>query len=376
MKNQQTLTAVVVLVLVAVAGFLVWRDQSGGGSGTRDPRVGVTILDADVLSGVSRIEIRSGSTGVDLTTIDGGFWQIAETSGSNVTLPADAGVIWSFLESLSTARVSSLIATRKSGWTDLGLDGTRTVKIIVKGESAGATSDPILELTIGSSRSGDSQGGQAGSYLAFAGSEHAYLADASIRLETDMQHWELKTLIDLKPETIKSITYTPFKTLNKTTVTLERDAGGSTFHIRGGPPSGMDLNTAAVTSAASLLQGVRMSRRVDPSNEPARTALASASEVVVALFDGREVHLRVGRLDDKAVEYFIDAKFTGGANNLALDTATAQVNTLMQAWRYAFPKNVGERFESGLSDFVAKAAPAQNSAAPEAANQGAPASGG
>jgi hypothetical protein len=323
----------IVGVLVAGAGLTWWFDHSRKSS--RDDTVARAILEESVMGDIQRIEIKDAAAQVSLAKSSSGRWSVS--SENSVTLPADGAAIATWLETFTTARPGSVVASQRSAWANLGLEGGKRVRIL------GADDRVILDLLLGNLRPGS--GGQ---FVAFEGRESAYVVSNALHANADTQSWELRRLLDVKPDLVREIRYEPHASRRLKPVVLSRGESSQPFKVAGLAAGDGSEKSGELASLGSILTGVTWTRRVDPSNEAAKFALSKASKVGVSLTDGRDFDLLIAPVDDKATEYVIQLEVKGPV----LDEDMTELNRVMKEFRVILTAETASRFFKSRNDFV------------------------
>lgn len=204
---------------------------------------------------------------------------------------------------------------------DLGLSNAETVTLQAAGKD-------LLLLRLGEERK------NGGRYIAFGPDPKAYVSSEPLRISPDGDQWEVKTLVKIPADQIKTIAFTPAA---KAPVTLTRDK-------KEDPPKVLNLAAGAkespqVGGASSGFGSVMYTKRYEAANDEAKAALASPSHVTVTTFDGTEYTLDVGSIGDKNKKWF-------------LAVHGKKVDPIIATFSYEVPAYTAEAFAKGMDDFT------------------------
>lgn len=338
MRNKGLLITTVCLGIGAGAVVLLDRQKAK----EKDARLGQVLLTPEAGANADLIEITKGDKVVKLVRDAGNVWHLGEASG----FPADAQKVVRLIDDLGRARYSVLASSKAEKLGEFGLTSPTKLSITAKGGKS-------LDVSLGDNRTA------GGIYVAPAGEGKAYVVDPAIVASSDVEHWELKVLVDVKKEHVKSVAF--FHDDGAAPVTVERAKPEEPLKVVGLKEPQKDK--PAVAQLDTLLQSVSFSKRLDPSNEEAKGALAKPSKAFVTLFDGRTYEVQVGSVGSK---WFI--KILADKHGAQLDAAAAaeleRLQQLMAASAFELPAYVAQKFVKKSEDLVESPAPAAS--APEA----------
>lgn len=266
---------IAVSALVSLSAILLIKDFAQ--QKQRDTRLGQAVLGASTAQTADKITIKKGESETSLWRDEGGRWHL----GSSTGFAADAKRLAALIDGLSRTRYASLVAKDAGDVKVYGLDTPTLLEISAKGVQT-------LKLAAGMQRSG---GGQ---YLAHHGENSVYLVDQALFLPVDAEEWELKTLVDIKPEQVQAI---EFGEGGVPALRLSRDKPEASLAPAPDEQVGKLKNAAELTQ---ILHQVQFVKRLDKSNDEAKAALEEAKVTQVTLFDQRRYRLKVGQLKKTA----------------------------------------------------------------------------
>ena len=330
----------VTAALAVGAGFVMLSGEHGAKG--EDPRLRKPIFASDTFSEISNITIAQAEQKAVLEKSADGEWQVIPQSAGGTIFPADAKQVAALVDSLEKVKIQELLATKKASWTGMGLDAPKVLTFK-------AGDKDRLVANFGDART---SGGQ---FIAFDGEEKAYATSEAVTLNLDASSWELKTLLNIKAEAIKSVAFLPAAELKKTPAKVSREKVEDPFKVEA--LGDLKPVEATVTSVGSVLEEITFLKRLDLSNEESKTAMLQASRLVVDLFDGRVVNGRIGRIDGAQARYFIQLEVTPGQSTAALDLTSQQMNKLMASFAFETSNWIGERMSRSLEDFIEKKEP-------------------
>lgn len=331
-----------VLVVGAVA-VMFWDTQrtnkTAGGGSTGDNRIGQVLVTTEKLASADKITLAQGDQKSIVAKTAEGNWQVLPATEGGVPFPADAKQVAALLDSLARIKIQELLASRRTGWTGMGLDAPKTLVI-------GAKDKEIFALNLGDQRR---TGGQ---FVNFSTDEKAFLISEPINAALDSAAWELKNLFSTKPETIKTVAFQPSQKSKSLPVRLVREKVEEQFKVEDlGADTAIDT---ALPSVASIATDVAFTKRYDLSNEEAKTAFLDPSKVTIDLYDGRVVNAMLGKVEGAEPKYFLKVTVAQGASTAKLDANSEMINQLMDKYAFEVASWIGERFSKGRADFVKK----------------------
>jgi len=338
--------------VLAVGAAVVMMTEHRG-TKSEDSRLRQPLLTAEQFATVEKIAISQGERTIKIERTGEGHWQVAPQVEGQTVFPADAKQIATLVDSLSRIKVQELLASKKTSWGGMGLDAPKVLTLTGKDKDQ---DKEILAANFGDTRK---TGGQ---FVSFGTEEKAYLLAEAIQVNLDAAHWELKTLINIKPENVKSITFQPAETKSKP-AKIAREKAEDPLKLEMGKDSAdAKVVEASVTSAGALLSDLAFVKRHDPSNEEAKTAMLKPSRITVELFDGRTVQGRIGKLEGAEAKHFVHLEVSPGQSTAKLDDASTQLNQLMGTFAFEVAGWMAERMTRSYADFIEKpaAAPASS----------------
>jgi hypothetical protein len=332
-------------VLVAGAAAVMLKDLAT--TPKTDPRVAKPLLEPTAAVGVDRVDLSQGESKLVLVRGTDDVWRLGDAAKG---FPADPGKVVRLFDELSRINVQSVVATKTTDLAEFGLATPVELTLADKDKA-------VLALALGDSRK---SGGQ---YVGLksdgkSGDTTVYLVSMKVGASADADAWELKQLLDVPQEQVKTVAFRP--TGGKKPAVLSRQAAADPLKLQDLPEG--QKEAPSVNSLAGSFTDISFSKRYDPTNQEAVSALASASTTQIETFDGRTYDVVVGSVGAEAKKkYFMRVKATTTDAASADAKAKAQaLNDLMTLSAFEVPAHVGQRFERGFADFVeAPAAPAK-----------------
>lgn len=332
MASKTPLIATGVLVIGAAATLLLNRETS-----TKDERIGERLFPASTAPTIDALEIRRGEGDpLRLVRDERSVWHVGDVAG----FPVDAGKVLRFLDDLGTNTYRDVALRGALGIAEFGLDAP--VSIALKAKDA-----TVYAASFGNDRKG---GGQ---YVTPDGGATIYLVSQSIRAPVDVDQWELKTLLDVKKDEVKSVVFTPVPGGRKSGVTLARDKADELLKLVG--PASVKASPAVARVDAGFAN-IGFTKRYDPSNEEAKAALDKAARIQLTLFDGRIYEMAFGSVGSQTPKHFL--KIVGSApDGSARKDEVDALNQLMATYAFEVSAAVIANLDKSLADFVVGDAP-------------------
>jgi hypothetical protein len=320
----------IVIGLVVVAAAVTFFD--GNKNPAKHELVGQSVVESAKFETISSVTISKGEKKIEIQRAENGFWSVKE---GEVTFPADGRKISAMMDQLSKSKVERIVS--KDPAAAVGMETPTDVQF--------AQGSTTFNIVLGERRQG---GGQ---YLKLAGPE-VFLISEAIEVSPDSETWELKTLVDLKKDVIKSVDVAAKRGAASLVMTREKAEDKLAVANLAKNEKMRDSNVEQLERGLEALQ---FTNRVDLSNEPAKSAMSATRGVRYTLFDGRTYDVAVGKIGtDKDEKYFI--KITAGKNGATvtaeIEAEMEQLNRLMGAWYFEVPAYVGKKFEKEKSDLI------------------------
>lgn len=327
MANKNVLILTGVLVLGAVA--VVFIDRGKGR--TDDARVGQPILTSSASADIEKIDIFTGETKLALVRGADNVWQVGESA-----FPVDATKVAQFVDELTRSTYQNHVGSAKDEGEEFGITSATEVTLWTKGQKS-------LDLKLGNARNG---GGQ---YVT-SGDDRIYLVNNAINAQADQEPWEMKVLLNIPKDDVKSVTFTPLGPGRKP-VTLSRETKDASLKIDGGQDSTVEV--PQVKAQDSSFAGITFKKHYDPSNAEAQAALAKTSRASVTLFDGRRYTFDVGSIGEKTKKHFLKIHAEAPDGLGPDDKARLEaLNELMSKNAFEVSETIAARFEKAQSDFA------------------------
>lgn len=307
----------ILALLIATAAILFFDRHS---QPERDQRL-LQIVLTDI-SGIDKIELQSTDEQITLTA-KAGEWLIEADN-----FLADARKLMRFLDKLQSTVFSDLVAKGKDNFAQFGLDNPTTLTI-----SAGSAK--VLELLSGNTRKG---GGQ---YVSLKGEDRVYLLNQSLVTSTSSAYWELKTLLQLEAEQIKSVKFNAKTEISRTSAEAD-------FVFKTKLPAGKQPDPIKLKQLPQMFASLAFIQRLGFDNEERRAALSTPHTIIVELFDSAKYKIETGKLTNKDEDkYFIQIK---GEQGTEANAKIATLNVMMQKFSFVISPQSGRRLIE--SEFV------------------------
>ena len=303
--GNKTIIAVGVLCVGAAVALMV--DNKGGSSS--DARIGKRVFESTDLIKAAKITIASTNDRVELSRQESGSWELT----SAASFPVDVNRVKTLFDNLENLKFQRVASRKGKNLAKFGLEKPTSLTLHAQGK------DTTLKL--GENRSG---GGQ---YISLGDEKKVYLIDRTISASTESSSWEYKTMVNIEPDLVKSVSF--HVEGHKSAVEVSREKKEEDLKLVTAFKK-EKVKEYQVKGMTSVLQGLSFSKRHDNSNELAKTALAKAHQATVTLFDGRRYQLDVGFVgkDAKDRKYF--AAVTKIADGKDVTKEQKQQDALMQ----------------------------------------------
>jgi hypothetical protein len=343
MRNFNKAYLIAAVLLVIGAAIVLFRENAQENA-LSDERLRQPLLGAGGAIDVDGLAITESSKSLNLSRSADGAWRI-DPKDNEIAFPADAKKIATLFDALGRAKFQELASTNKANWTEFGLDNPKQLVVRAKGKD-------LLILNIG--HNAKVGGGQ----YAFIGMEEkSYRISEPLSFSVEPESWELKTILDVKPEEIKSISFEPSAASKKQKIDFSREkkedllkVSQQALEVKG--KKTLKEKSSAATEVAGLLKEVTYASHQKAEDPIAKQALAAPSILVAELFDGKIITIKTGKTKDDAAKHYLAVNISQGKNAAKLDAASEQINQLMTQYFFQVPERVASRFDKGREDFL------------------------
>ena len=334
MKTKPLIILTVVLALAA--GLVFWRNQVRERGPAEDPRVGQTVVTADMLESTRRIVLREGDLQVTLEA-EGDRWKILEEEGLTAKNAMLRVLTGRFLE----GRLIRLVSRNPDRIAQLGIDGPTVTFLDANGREQ-------IHLHIG--RRDDEQG----TTLLTVGSTEpqAYFADFTLHVEMESARWIEKRLLSFSPNEVAALEL-GWNGAGK--LSFSRDEAGSPWE---GSSTG-DEETILPDPLGAFLRALgRLEFASHQTTPPGGASAWERRSATVRLFDETEYVILMQRsIPEEDEEEIVVGQILSNRENDPL-------NPLMERLTFIFPPAAWANFPAH-GDFF----PAVEEASAEEANE-------
>ncbi len=332
-------TLAVVVAVLAVLSAATWYARRPAPEAPGDPRIGQTLLPADVLQKAAKLVVTTPDGAVNLTKGTGDQWNVA----SYYDFPADMAKLIRLVDTLQEAKLERVVTTSPSYLARLGFGDTR----LTMSDSAGKT---IWDLQLGKLAD------KGGTFIQFNGEAKAFLGNFTAYLDANAGNWANHQLVDLKTESIAAVELN-FPEENGRTVRVTRAKAADPFTADGFTPKQELIN-----NLINLHTAISYSETEDLDSAGAKAAQPRARTVKLTTFDGRNVTLTYSQKLAPKVETPPDqGEFVPPPQPVYLavvdSNATAPVNTLMKKRSFRVQESLFTNLPAKIDDLVDRPPP-------------------
>jgi len=200
----------IIIAVVLVVFALGIQFFSSSKNSRRDSRIGVTLVDSDIVESIEEIVIEKDTAALHLQKQDN-LWRIKEKNG----YPANVKDILTLIQNITSYKVASIVTENPNRLAYF--------KLLNKSESGDKSSQgslltfksgdkPIFELLVGKHRDSIDKGSDApaypdGTYVRLGDSKSVFLIKENLDLNADAGTWMQKQLAIIEEEQIKAVRY-------------------------------------------------------------------------------------------------------------------------------------------------------------------------
>ncbi len=313
---KQKLWLITAVLVLAAGATLLWDRKNAGSGG--EARVGRYLVEPG--TDLERIDLKKGDKTLALVRDAQKTWRLGDANG----FPADATRVAQLVDALMRTKIDTAVDAKPEAMAELGFgDGATTVTATAAGKAL-----PLVTLA-GPRKNG-------GQYVGLGATDRAFLVALAVSAEPDAGPWELKTLLDLAKDEVKSVSFG-----GTTPVTLSREKKEDALAVQG--LAANEKEKPAAKAVETTPTGLAFTKRYDKSNEEAKSALATPTTVTVTTFAGKTYVFKVGSVGDATKKWFLSIEGDGVAPEL---------KGLMDSWWFEIPESTAQRFTKGRPDFI------------------------
>jgi hypothetical protein len=319
-----------VMALVAIAAAVVLFD--GYESSSRHPMAGQSLVKESELAGLKKIEITRDTKKIEINRNTDNDWVVTE---GGETFPADGAKIANFLDQMKLIQLSRVVSKDRATFPQM----SDVVSLKLIGQKN-------IEISLGQTRQG---GGQ---FLSRDPFKEVLISNNELKVQTDFEEWELKTLVSINPETIKSIQGSGSKKkMDDFEIARSKESDPLELSELSEKQKTQEINVKYIAGA---LENLMFTAKLNPSNEVAKTAMEKPKSLRYELFDGTVYQVKVGTwsAEDKK-RHFIEIT-QKSAQTAAKDKKGQQrdvLGDLMKRYRFEISEASAKKFLKKRSNF-------------------------
>lgn len=262
-----------VAVLVALCGA-AWFVQRPAPPVSADPRIGQSVLAADLATKAAQVQLTDQGKTVALARRADGTWIVP----SYYDFPADFSKLTQLVSDLTAAKIQRLVTTRSDRLGRLEFKDAG-VKL---NDDAGKE---LWALALGKNAEG------GGRFVRYGAEEKGYQANLNLWLDVEAKNWANAVLLDLKPDDVSSLA---IGFADGTSVTAAR-AKKEDQWTAADAPAGKRIKVPTITSILGNFGGLRFSDTTALDDEKAVAARAQGRTLKLTTFDGKSYTVTLGR---------------------------------------------------------------------------------
>jgi hypothetical protein len=333
----KTLAAVV--AVLAVLSAVTWFLQRPAPEAPADPRIGRTLLPADVLQHAAKFVITTPEGTVTLAKGAADAWSVSNYHD----FPADMPKLIRLVDTLQEAKLERLVTSSPSYIARLGFGDTRV-----------AIQDAAGKETWGLSLGKLADKG--GTFIQFTGETKAFLGNFTAYLDANPGNWADHQLVTLTTDTIAAVELN-FPEENGRTVRFSRTKATELFTADGFNPRQDLLN-----NLISLHSSISYSDTEELDSPGAKAAQARSRTAKLTTFDGRNLTLTYAQQAAPKVETPPDqGEIVPPPQPVYLtvadSNAAAPVNVLMKKRSFRVQENLFTNLPAKVDDLVDRPPP-------------------
>lgn len=272
--KQKFIAAIGVLVLGAAITMILQKTQQNSNSSL--PK---QILSIEQMQNIQGIDITKDTKSISLAPNNAGRWLIQGA----YEIPVSGQKVLRLLEQMQSTKFLRFIASKENAPADIGLEESTNLTMHLQGKKT------VLEL-------GSQRKGGGGQYIGYDGK--IYLINQNISISPLASSWELKKVIDIKPNELKSI---GFKKHNETEFKFSRDNIESVFSLQSSQKN-LVFDTNKKSKLTKILSNVDFAHKILKSEAPLKEAFAKPHLIEAETFDGLVFKIQIGKFKNTKKE--------------------------------------------------------------------------
>ena len=275
-----------ILAVLAVITSLLNRPDS---EPKRDPRVGESIVSAEILREANQIEFSSGNKSVTFVNQpDNKKWVVEE----RINMPADFSRLSRQIGHFLDGKLQKLVSTNPERISTFGFESGDKVRFL------DSSNGVIAELELGKEADGGRQ------FLRFSGEDKAFLITNSISLSVDPDSWLKKKLVEIPTNEVASI---DIKLSGGEAFSADRDPEDDKSWLSESVPDGKELDGSAIDRLVARLTGLNFTSTTSSDAEEVAEAKNNSHSFVLSTKSGNAYTFALGRRPEIKVEKEVES---------------------------------------------------------------------
>jgi hypothetical protein len=294
-------TLVIIVAVLAILSGVVYVTNRPAPRPSDDPRVGTSLVSADLVEKAARVRITDQGKTVTVAKAADNSWQVATYHD----FPADFSKLSNLIGDLTAAKVEQFVTARPEKLSRLEFKDTKI-------ELLDASEKPLVSIVLGKSAEA------GGRFVRFGDEQKAYRANLNVWLDTESKSWADSSLVPAKSEEIAKVEYS---FADGSTIVAQRAKKEDAFTAENAP-AGQRLKPEKVTSLLSTLTSLRFTETTEPSDANAVAAKENARTAKLTTFDGKTISVALGRKPEQKIIKPPAPKPDGSTGPAALGSVT------------------------------------------------------
>jgi hypothetical protein len=281
MKLTRLVISVVVLAIVAIVAWR-WSHRTTPHQITADPRVGQPLAAPASFEGVGRITLSRDAAPLELVRDPAGIWRLPALDN----VPADFGRLSRLVRDLQEATVVRQVTANPERIARMGFPAAS----VVAADSAGTVRFGV--------QFAQTMPDGGGAFFRFVDEATAYLLERNLWIDTALESWADRTVIDGDPDQVMEFQLTLNPGSPAPDFHVRRTAPGEPWQLVA-PVGGQSVNSERLDRWLGSLVRLRHNSTVPIASAAAAEARGFARSYRWALFSGEQFTLDMGRRPER-----------------------------------------------------------------------------
>jgi hypothetical protein len=287
-----------VLAVLAIVTSLFKKSDSAP---LLDDRVGTPIIEPAALRDTAKIIVETEEESLTFTNAgESNLWTLEE----RFNLPTSYDRISELARNVSEASIQRLVSENPERIATLGFETGESIRFV---DNSG---NDIVAFQLGKETENGRQ------FMRYEGEEKAFLVDATFFINSNLDSWLEKKLVDFEADDVTSI---EASLQNGEQISVTRENADSDWETTGTLPEGKILNQSSIGQIATRISGLTFTATAKTGNENVVAAKEHSHRFTLKLSNGDSYEYAIGRQPEVKVEKEVEREGENGETTTEIE---------------------------------------------------------